>query len=136
MPFKLQKPCGYPGCIKLIGDGRYCVEHMTQVRYPCRYPGCPLMVGYGQQYCLEHKREAERVKESLRHPVNIFYHTQRWRDLRDWYIKHHPVCALCGGIAEMVDHVMPIQRGGDALSESNLQSLCRSCHRFKTQREK
>ena len=34
-----------------------------------------------------------------------------------------------------VDHVTPIQQGGDPWTESNLQTLCRACHITKTRRE-
>jgi 5-methylcytosine-specific restriction endonuclease McrA len=31
-----------------------------------------------------------------------------------------------------VDHIVEIARGGAALEYSNLQTVCRSCHRSKT----
>ena len=34
-----------------------------------------------------------------------------------------------------VDHVKPIDRGGDPLAADNLQTLCRDCHIEKTRQE-
>ncbi len=51
--------------------------------------------------------------------------------LRDRY-----TCRACGQRHRArdleVDHVLEISRGGAALEYSNLQSLCRPCHRSKT----
>jgi 5-methylcytosine-specific restriction endonuclease McrA len=51
--------------------------------------------------------------------------------LRDRY-----TCRLCGQRRRAreldVDHIVEIARGGAALEYSNLQTVCRSCHREKT----
>lgn len=39
-------------------------------------------------------------------------------------------CAVCGGVAEEIDHIVPKGRGGCA-SAHNLQWLCQSCNRRK-----
>ncbi|HYA58271.1 MAG TPA: HNH endonuclease signature motif containing protein [Thermoplasmata archaeon] len=53
--------------------------------------------------------------------------------LRDRY-----TCRLCGvrrRARELdVDHIVEISAGGAALEYSNLQTVCRSCHREKTRR--
>lgn len=41
------------------------------------------------------------------------------------------VCALCGGTATEVDHILR----GDDHRFANLQALCGSCHRVKSARE-
>ena len=41
-------------------------------------------------------------------------------------------CRLCGKYGNEVDHKIPLQKGGAAWSESNLQVLCRDCHITKT----
>ncbi|HYK93249.1 MAG TPA: HNH endonuclease [Thermoplasmata archaeon] len=47
-------------------------------------------------------------------------------------------CQACGRRARRreleVDHVVEVARGGPALEYSNLQTLCRACHRVKTSR--
>lgn len=51
--------------------------------------------------------------------------------LRDRY-----TCRLCGARRRAreldVDHILEIARGGAALEYSNLQTVCRDCHRRKT----
>ena len=36
----------------------------------------------------------------------------------------------------MVDHIVPINKGGAPLDMDNLQSLCSHCHAAKTARDK
>jgi 5-methylcytosine-specific restriction endonuclease McrA len=51
--------------------------------------------------------------------------------LRDRY-----TCRICGARRRAreldVDHIVEIARGGAALEFSNLQTVCRDCHRRKT----
>ena len=42
-------------------------------------------------------------------------------------------CALCGGRAEEVDHIVPVKLGGTS-DASNLRPLCLPCHRSETAR--
>lgn len=63
-----------------------------------------------------------------------------WKRLRDQYIAEYPLCAECerhGRVtpAQCVDHIRPINRGGERLDPDNLQSLCHTCHSRKTVRE-
>ena len=45
-------------------------------------------------------------------------------------------CRTCGRAGKLeVDHVIPIDKGGDPWESSNLQTLCRDCHIKKTRRE-
>ena len=45
-------------------------------------------------------------------------------------------CQACGKSGKLeCDHVQPIAFGGAEWDMDNLQSLCRSCHRFKTRNE-
>lgn len=55
-----------------------------------------------------------------------------WDNYRDWYLKHHKFCALCGRMAVLVDHIRPLRYGGARLDLNNLQPLCRKCHASKT----
>jgi len=45
-------------------------------------------------------------------------------------------CRICGARKRAreldVDHIVEIARGGAALEYSNLQTVCRDCHRTKT----
>jgi 5-methylcytosine-specific restriction endonuclease McrA len=68
-----------------------------------------------------------------------------WRKLK----KHNFTCNKCGITLEEikeqdpmasygyleVDHIVPIALGGDMWEDSNLQVLCRSCHKEKTKQD-
>ncbi len=66
-----------------------------------------------------------------------FYNSKRWRTLRKIYLSRHPLCAahLEKGmtvVAVHVDHIVPINKGGEGLKWDNLQALCLVCHNRKT----
>ena len=44
-------------------------------------------------------------------------------------------CVRCGRMAEEVDHIQPRAMGGAVYALSNLQSMCKSCHKRKTAQE-
>ncbi len=59
--------------------------------------------------------------------------------MRAMYLRAHPLCEKkmgtdldigCGSPATVVDHIVPINQGGESI-ESNLQSLCNRCHNRK-----
>lgn len=69
-----------------------------------------------------------------------FYHTPAWRNLRRKYITENPLCEECQRMGlvvpgNVVDHIVPIRKGGQALDESNLQTLCKRHHAIKTGKE-
>jgi len=60
-----------------------------------------------------------------------------WVKLQRQVLADEPLCRRCArrGLvtaAELVDHITPIRDGGERLSRSNLQPLCRKCHGTKT----
>lgn len=59
-----------------------------------------------------------------------------WRKLRLWFLREHPLCAVCGRPAEHVDHVRPKPPDWPEYDQDNLQALCASCHSKKTAQEK
>lgn len=68
------------------------------------------------------------------------YQTQRWRKLSKHFRKSNPLCVVCleKGIskpAQNVDHIQPVEHGGDMYDWDNLQSLCISCHNRKRKGE-
>lgn len=88
--------------------------------------------GKKRQARLEDQRRYNRTRPE-RHD---FYSSTRWRKLREWYRGRHPLCEECElyGLtvpADLVDHVVPIEEGGDPMAVSNLRSLCHSCHNKK-----
>lgn len=71
-----------------------------------------------------------------------FYRSKPWRDLRARKLRQDPYCECddCKGnmvLADMVDHIVPIELGGTALDINNLQSMrSHPCHDRKRAREK
>jgi 5-methylcytosine-specific restriction endonuclease McrA len=71
---------------------------------------------------------------------DAFYNSWAWRKVRKSFLSKNPLCKHCDekGITEVatvVDHILPINRGGDKLNEDNFQSLCESCHNKKSSSE-
>jgi 5-methylcytosine-specific restriction protein A len=71
-----------------------------------------------------------------------FYRSTAWRNKRAEKLRISPYCECpdCVGMhikADMVDHIIPIELGGDPLSMTNLQSMRNHpCHDRKRAREK
>ena len=79
--------------------------------------------------------------EGYRHHNTDFYQSRRWRSLRALKLQKDPLCeeSMRKGVlvpAQMVDHIVPINKGGAPLDLNNLQSLCNHCHAVKTARDK
>lgn len=56
-------------------------------------------------------------------------------------LEQQPMCEECerrGRLtpAQMVDHIVPINKGGAPLDMENLQSLCNACHARKSAQDK
>ena len=105
MPKKPKRPCSYPGCPKLT-DGRFCYEHQ--------------------------KQENQRYEKYDRSPEMKKRYGRAWKRIRDRYVHKHPLCEQCLKegryvAVEEVHHIVPLAEGGSN-DESNLMSLCRSCH--------
>ena len=105
MPKKPKRPCSYPGCPRLT-DGRFCDEHA--------------------------RMENKRYEKYERDPQTKRRYGRVWKRIRDRYMNAHPLCEQCqmeGRLtkAEQVHHIKPLSEGGDH-SDSNLMSLCSSCH--------
>ena len=66
------------------------------------------------------------------------HHSRKWRRLRNRHLAANPLCVRClaDGFtagAEQVDHRVPAHLAPDRFFDpDNLQSLCASCHRQKT----
>ena len=62
----------------------------------------------------------------------------RWRRLRAAYLSREPFCVECKTYGLLrhvveVDHIVPIADDPSRIYDmSNLQGLCKSCHRIKT----
>lgn len=102
-------------------------------RRGCAYSGCPRLAVEGGQYCEEHQRlAAQQYNKYTRSPDTNKKYGRAWKRIRDRYAAAHPLCEMClkeGRLTpvEEVHHILPISQGGDH-RESNLMSLCQSCH--------
>lgn len=94
---------------------------------PCLRNGCPTLVANG--YCDAHRR-----KEEQRPSSHARGYTRSWARIRLWFLRRHPLCAVCGRTADCVDHIRPLARGGTH-DEGNLQAMCTPCHTIKTNEE-
>ncbi|GAB6990868.1 HNH endonuclease [Paenibacillus pini] len=112
MPSSANKPCSRQGCNKLTRE-RFCDDHTKDKHQYDRYRGTAAQRGYDS----------------------------RWRKARLGYLQKHPLCVYCFKVdklteATVVDHIKP-HKGDKELfwNSSNWQSLCASCHSFKTVKE-
>ena len=69
------------------------------------------------------------------------YGSSAWKKLRTAFKRANPLCQMCQdkGIVmqgNTVDHITPINQGGDPYAWSNLQTLCTSCHNSKCGKER
>lgn len=103
---------------------------------PCRKAGCPALVK-GGGYCPAHEHvERDRVWGEGKGGDATPYQDARWRGLRAAFLKQHPSCAMCGGKAVHVDHIVAVYLRPDLRLEwANLRSLCVSCHSTRTRRQ-
>ena len=98
---------------------------------PCRFPGCPNLTD--DVYCEEHAKVMEQHYEKFQRGYSPGKRYGRaWKRIRDRYVHKHPLCEQClkAGryvAVEEVHHIIPLADGGTN-EESNLMSLCRSCH--------
>ena len=95
---------------------------------PCTAPGCArLAVMRGR--CEQHKRDT-RPSAARRG------YDREWQRIRDEYLANHPYCESRAHDGQyvrgvLVDHIVPLVDGGTS-ADSNLQTLCSSCHSIKT----
>lgn len=105
MPYKPKKPCKFPGC-KNLTSGNYCSEY--------------------------EKAQRDQYNNFERRPGINRKYGREWKRIRDRYVKAHSLCERClkeGRFTpvEEVHHILPVNRSGTN-AESNLMSLCKSCH--------
>lgn len=112
----------------------------NQVPYPCRNRKCPELTTEG--YCAACKKQNNKQYEKTERDkeAKAFYNTQAWRKLSTDIRKKEPLCRECkkeGRVkpATMVDHIIPISKGGAKLDRNNCQPLCWSHHSKKSAQE-
>lgn len=126
----------------------------------CRESGCHAMVQLPNHYCTKHfEHEAEYLENRQRwarshssryqHKYNHvtrnrtksksdqykFYHTRTWSSLRKQVLERdHYICQYCHKTnSRTVDHIVPIECDSTRKADiANLVTICRQCHRLKT----
>lgn len=126
----------------------------------CRYPGCHAMVKLPHHYCAKHfEHEAEylanrkrwarshaknyqhkynthtRNRNATKHSQYEFYRSRQWQSLRQQALdRDHYICCYCGQPnSNTVDHIVPIEYDQSLMTDmDNLATICRKCHRLKT----
>ena len=75
----------------------------------CKKPGCHNLTDNADGYCDEHQQECKPLRryDDKRGSSAQRGYGSRWRRYRIWFLKHHPVCAVCGRLASVVDHIVP-----------------------------
>ena len=113
----------------------------TAAPRPCTYPGCGVLVGDGTSRCVKHKRIDQRQSDQQRGNANQRGYGSQWQKAREGFLRKHPLCAIHQArgeivIATVVDHKIP-HKGDKVLfwDSSNWQPLCKRCHDSKTARE-
>ncbi len=121
MPISAPRACKHPGCSALVRGARYCAAHkpapVGSFADPSR--GSRHERGYGSEWDKRRERILVRDKglcqECLRQGIVTA-------------VGHRPYTAYC-------DHIIPKAEGGTD-DDDNLQTLCRTCHKAKTDDEK
>lgn len=79
-------------------------------------------------------------KGGTRPPARERGYDSTWRKIREIALERDGYrCRQCGIVPERlrdleVDHIVPLRNGGARLDLSNLQTLCRRCHKAKHRR--
>lgn len=104
----------------------------------CQHPGCGNLAD--GQYCSEHAN-SRRPRDNRRNAGERGYDL-RWQRFRDWYLEQpgNQFCKLhispgCTVVADCIDHIRPLELGGEKYDLNNLQPACLRCNTVKGQRE-
>lgn len=103
-----------------------------RMKKECRKLGCRNLTDNANGYCDEHQSECFAYDKNRLNSYQRGY-DRRWQKYRKWFLELHPLCARCGKLATVVDHIIP-HKGNKELfwDASNHQPLCKACHDKKT----
>lgn len=107
----------------------------SRIPRPCSvYPCADVAQVKGK--CRRHAAEADAARNLGRARSLAVYRSARWRRLRRRILLERPWCEepseRCHEPATDVDHITPIEDGGDPWDEENLRPLCHRHHSRKT----
>jgi len=82
-------------------------------------------------------KERAQYDQERRPERHAFYSTALWQKTRKMKLAEQPICEVCNNaLATQVHHLVPIESRMDlALTMTNLQSICQSCHSSITAKE-
>lgn len=108
----------------------------------CQHPTCRALVREGTgARCPTHQAAAEAQRRAFDRgrstdPLRSVYSSPAWRELRQAVLTAHPFCVDCGGLAEDVDHLVPIREAPErAFDPTNVAPRCHRHHSARTSRE-
>ena len=103
------------------------------------------MVKSGVSLCDEYHKKSDRDYNKTRPSPSVAYgrgegYNREWKKYRAWYLKQHPFCVECKKegilkLANVVDHIIAVRKGGGFWDTNNHQSLCTAHHNSKTVKE-
>ena len=113
----------------------------SKPKRPCRMTGCPNLTDRKSCCCETHEKTMQRHYDRFTRGYDQHKrYDSAWRKIRDRHLAGHPLCEKCKEqgryiLAALVHHIKPLSDGGTH-DESNLMSLCVSCHERIHQRKK
>lgn len=105
----------------------------------CGTPGCSGLVDSrtadSRGYCDRCRLPVKKSRVSI--DRKKFYRSGEWKRVSQLVRERDEfTCQLCGKFGKIVDHIRSLAERWDLrLTESNLQTLCESCHGKKTRKE-
>lgn len=115
MPMRAKRSCMHPGCRATYdGPGAYCDTHKPQH-------------DYGKAYNASGKRDKERQR---------FETSGRWGKIRRTKLNRDPLCEDCKaqGVVTEAQEVHHVDNDYVNNLDTNLMSLCVSCHSKRTRK--
>ena len=141
--------CRQPGCHAMVAfPNHYCKQHFEhEAEYLASRQRWARK--HAEQYQHHDTRYAKhyntviRNRNEERSDQYKFYRSKRWVDLRQSVLdRDHYLCQYCKAYGKLtpnsktVDHIVPIAYDNSIMaSKDNLATICRECHRLKTQWE-
>lgn len=113
----------------------------VKLKKRCKTWGCPNLhynkSGYCDECTAKYRATHPSYYEEKRPDAAKRGYNYRWYKFAKDYLREHPVCAICGKPAEVVDHkdvpadVMMDAYGQFDLDPAHYQALCRRCNAVK-----
>lgn len=111
----------------------------TKAPTTCNRPGCAGLVRNGVcSACGPRRTHRNRQHDEQRGSAAHRGYDRRWRRVRLMQLRQYPLCTDCNAAGRVtaateVHHIIAVRDGGTN-EQSNLLSLCKSCHSTRTNR--